>query len=283
MKNNDKLKPTARKKFVLYSDYRDKLKGFPPEVVGEVFLAILDYQNGDNPKFTNPASEMAFNFIKADLDNFNTRYEAQVKRNRQNGQSGGRPSASNNPHETNQPQNNPVGFSGNPQQPMPNPQKADNGNGNGNVNSNEFNNLAAADATADVSNSSPADPSLNLSPSQSPPPLKSKQFSSTSGIIAQRLGVVLKPPKNGGASYEWQDFAVRYTKELKINIDSVKPSWFKMFRDAEKNGKRGELEAAFSLLFDSRAWEKYDNSRKIKCIFYIYQHGLEAFKQKGNQ
>ena len=59
----------------------------------------------------------------------------------------------------------------------------------------------------------------------------------------------LKISKHSGATYEWQDTAVRMWLGLKINGKPTK-NWFKLFRDAFKKNKQGILNATYSSILD---------------------------------
>lgn len=78
--------------FVVYHSYRDTLKTLTDEQVGRLFRAILDYEiDCIEPQFIDGMVQMAFNFIKNDLDANRKKYDNVCERNRQNGQKGGRP------------------------------------------------------------------------------------------------------------------------------------------------------------------------------------------------
>jgi hypothetical protein len=62
----------------------------------------------------------------------------------------------------------------------------------------------------------------------------------------------LKISKRSGATYEWQEHAVRMWNDLKISGKPTK-NWFKLFRDAYKNKKQGKLSRVYSIVADVNA------------------------------
>lgn len=59
----------GKKSVILYTEWAKPLAGLPLEEKGRIFDAILNYtDNGSTPIFENPATEMAFLFIKMRLD-----------------------------------------------------------------------------------------------------------------------------------------------------------------------------------------------------------------------
>lgn len=79
--------------FVFYTEYREHLSMLPPEQVGELMFALMDYQEtGEVPDLPKgSALAMCFSFIKARMDKDNSKYEEKCERNRSNGKKGGRP------------------------------------------------------------------------------------------------------------------------------------------------------------------------------------------------
>lgn len=82
-----------KKSFVFYTEYREHLEMLPPEQIGELMLALIDYQEtGEVPDLPKgSALAMCFSFIKKRMDKDNTKYEEKCERNRSNGKKGGRP------------------------------------------------------------------------------------------------------------------------------------------------------------------------------------------------
>ena len=79
--------------FVFYTEYREHLSMLPLEQVGELMIALIDYQEtGEVPDLPKgSALAMCFSFIKARMDKDNSKYEEKCERNRSNGKKGGRP------------------------------------------------------------------------------------------------------------------------------------------------------------------------------------------------
>ena len=81
----------AKNSFVIYHNYRDTLEDLTDEQVGQLFRAIFNYEiDRTEPKFSGVLN-VAFKFIKKDLDINLTKYENICNRNRKNGQNGGAP------------------------------------------------------------------------------------------------------------------------------------------------------------------------------------------------
>ena len=111
--------------FVFYTEYREHLSMLPPEQVGELMFALMDYQEtGEVPDLPKgSALAMGFSFTKARMDKDNSKYEEKCERNRSNGKKGGRPTKETDNSET---EENPT-----------EPKKADNDNEYDNDSDNE--------------------------------------------------------------------------------------------------------------------------------------------------
>jgi hypothetical protein len=81
---------------------------------GNVFTAILEYARTGNMALLEKAEQIAFNFIKVQVDRTNSAYESVCERNRANGAKGGRPRKQ---EPTEEKPKKPSGFSGNPEKP----------------------------------------------------------------------------------------------------------------------------------------------------------------------
>lgn len=101
--------------FVFYTEYREHLSMLPPEQVGELMFALMDYQEtGEVPDLPKgSALAMCFSFIKKRMDKDNSKYEERCERNRSNGKKGGRPAKETDNTETEENPNKPNGFSEN--------------------------------------------------------------------------------------------------------------------------------------------------------------------------
>lgn len=104
-----------KKSFVFYTEYREHLEMLPPEQIGELMLALIDYQEtGEVPDLPKgSALAMCFSFIKKRMDKDNIKYEEKCERNRSNGKKGGRPTNQTVISETEENPNKPNGFSEN--------------------------------------------------------------------------------------------------------------------------------------------------------------------------
>lgn len=125
-----------KKSFVFYTEYREHLEMLPPEQIGELMLALIDYQEtGEVPDLPKgSALAMCFSFIKKRMDKDNIKYEEKCERNRSNGKKGGRPTNQTVISETEENPNKPFGFSENQmvisetEKKPTEPRKADNDN-----------------------------------------------------------------------------------------------------------------------------------------------------------
>lgn len=104
-----------KKSFVFYTEYREHLEMLPPEQIGELMLALIDYQEtGEVPDLPKgSALAMCFSFIKKRMDKDNIKYEEKCERNRSNGKKGGRPTNQTVVSETEENPNKPNGLSEN--------------------------------------------------------------------------------------------------------------------------------------------------------------------------
>ena len=103
-----------KKTFLLFTDLNVPFKSLSDEDAGKLIKAIFEYQNGGLMQKLPPQVNMAFLFIKQQLDRSDEHYEAICERNRINGAKGGRPKKP----------NKPSGLFGNPEEPkvtLPNP------------------------------------------------------------------------------------------------------------------------------------------------------------------
>ena len=127
-----------KKSFVFYTEYREHLAMLPPEQVGELMFALMDYQEtGEAPELPQgSALAMCFSFIKKRMDKDNAKYEEKCERNQSNGKKGGRPPKGTDISETDKNPKKPNGFSENrtvfseTDKNPTEPKKADNDNDN---------------------------------------------------------------------------------------------------------------------------------------------------------
>lgn len=77
--------------FLMRGAYRRQFAKLSMEERGQLITAILDYESGEDVGELSPLVELAFSFIKDDLDYNAERYEKKCETNRQNGAKGGRP------------------------------------------------------------------------------------------------------------------------------------------------------------------------------------------------
>ena len=134
-----------KKSFVMYTEYREHLEMLTLEEIGELTIALIDYQaTGEVPDFPKrSALAMCFSFIKKRMDKDNAKYEERCERNRSNGKKGGRPIKETDNPETEENPNKPNGFTENrtviseTEKNPTEPKKADNDNEYDNDSDNE--------------------------------------------------------------------------------------------------------------------------------------------------
>lgn len=105
--------------------------------------------------------------------------------------------------------------------------------------------------------------------------------------VLKAKGVPIKQKKSG-LSKEWQDKAFRYAEKLDIKLDneSDKKRWLKIFKQAAEGRKSGNLESAYSYLVDHPTFHFKDNDKKLANFFYIYENGVatkESLPLPGQQ
>lgn len=82
--------------FIANYRWQSVLKNYPPEIRLAVYDAMFEYAaTGEIPNM-DTESMMAFFFIKAEIDENQTRYEEMVETNRENGRRGGAPKGNQN-------------------------------------------------------------------------------------------------------------------------------------------------------------------------------------------
>lgn len=108
-----------RNSFIFYKGWREAIKDLPDDVRLEIYESIIEYATTGNLRGLKPMANIAFNFIKIDIDRDTEKYMSIVERNKSNGSKGGRPK-SENPKEPKEPKN-PLGYletQKNPQNPI---------------------------------------------------------------------------------------------------------------------------------------------------------------------
>jgi len=120
----------SKKSFILYTDTLEVLDEMTDEEAGQLFRAIKEYQDGNEPDMDR-ATRIAFSSFRKQFQRDEAKYEEVAQRNRENGQKGGRPSE---PRRTQKNPEEPGGFSQNPEEPtktQKNPENLDSDSGSG--------------------------------------------------------------------------------------------------------------------------------------------------------
>ena len=77
--------------FILFNDLKDPIMSLSDEEAGKLFKAIFEYRDSGIDQDLTGATQIAFIFIKQQLDRSEEHYEMICDRNRVNGAKGGRP------------------------------------------------------------------------------------------------------------------------------------------------------------------------------------------------
>lgn len=81
----------ARAYFQVYFSYEEPLKSLSYEQIGKIFMAMFQYEKTKEKPELDPVSDMAFYFIRSQMERDQQAYEEKCERSRQNGMKGGRP------------------------------------------------------------------------------------------------------------------------------------------------------------------------------------------------
>lgn len=127
--------------FLIYHEYREHLKLLTDEQKGQLLMSLIDYSEEEKIPALDGITQMAFSFIRSQMDRDNEKYESRVAANRENGKKGGRPKKLKGNEEN---PKNPTVLEETEQNPK-NPIKS---NDKDNVNEKDKNTLCKADANA---------------------------------------------------------------------------------------------------------------------------------------
>lgn len=88
--------PSLKNAFLVLYKYEDLLSDFSPSEIGEIFMAMFDYEirHKDTPALSeheDRSIRIAWRIIKSDLDFYRERYNETCEKRRENGKKGGRP------------------------------------------------------------------------------------------------------------------------------------------------------------------------------------------------
>lgn len=81
----------ARAYFQVYFSYEEPLKSLTYEQIGKIFMAMFQYEKTEEKPELDQVSDMAFYFIRSQMDRDRQAYEERCELGRQNGMKGGRP------------------------------------------------------------------------------------------------------------------------------------------------------------------------------------------------
>ena len=77
-----------RNSFIFYKGWREAIKDLPDDVRLEIYESIIEYATTGNLRGLKPMANIAFNFIKIDIDRDTEKYMSIVERNKSNGSKG---------------------------------------------------------------------------------------------------------------------------------------------------------------------------------------------------
>lgn len=77
--------------FKIYGSYAEQVNALTDSEAGRLFKALVNYRNGKEPKNLSGMEQIAFLFIRQQMDYDCEKYERRCEQNRKNGMKGGRP------------------------------------------------------------------------------------------------------------------------------------------------------------------------------------------------
>ena len=77
--------------FKIYGSYAEQVNALTDSEAGRLFKALVNYRNGEEPKNLSGMEQIAFLFIRQQMDYDCEKYERRCEQNRKNGMKGGRP------------------------------------------------------------------------------------------------------------------------------------------------------------------------------------------------
>ena len=83
-----------KKSFVFYNSYEKPLSMLSDEERGKLLMALIRYSQGEEAPSISPAADMAFEFIRQNMDRDSASYEDTVRKRSAAGKQGGRPTKS---------------------------------------------------------------------------------------------------------------------------------------------------------------------------------------------
>lgn len=115
---------------------------------------------------------------------------------------------------------------------------------------------------------------INTGDAEPRPVVKKTESDSIQSTLEGRYGFKAPQQPKAGVYTAWQDKALRYAEALKIELTgNFRQRWFKAFKDANGGRNKGNLERAYSYLFDYT--KPLTNDQKIRFFFSIFENGLD--------
>lgn len=115
---------------------------------------------------------------------------------------------------------------------------------------------------------------INTGDAEPRPVVKKTETDSIQSTLEGKYGFKVPQLQKAGVYTPWQDKALRYAEALKIELTgNYRQRWFKAFKDANGGRNKGNLERAYSYLFDYT--KPLTNDQKIRFFFSIFENGLD--------
>ena len=81
-----------KQSFLIYLDYKEQFELLSDEQLGKLIRYLMSYEEtGEVPQISDGVVNMAFYFIKSQLDRDREKYNKKCEQNKENGKRGGRP------------------------------------------------------------------------------------------------------------------------------------------------------------------------------------------------
>lgn len=83
----------VKNSFVMYTDYAEQIELLTLEQRGVLLTAVMHYATGNTLPDMDSATQIAFSFIRAQIDRDNKKYQEKIEKRKEAGKQGGRPKA----------------------------------------------------------------------------------------------------------------------------------------------------------------------------------------------
>ena len=249
-----------KKSFLLYGNYETQFKLLSMEERGLLITAIFEYSNnGAVQTPLSPLVELAFSFVKENLDRDHENYLDRCEKNSENGKKGGRPKKNaKDAHFYSSPEKENISMS-KTERFFEKPKKADNDNGNdnGNENENEIDNESVIEngmMEKEKENEKGEFPSSSVSDSAA-------SSDSSAALSETEKEELIKKGLSRSYIEERAERASLYAKERGSNAFSVLERWWSEDQAAQKQKrsrygeKHGQVPATAGVHISGRSYD----------------------------